>query len=330
MVVPGERADAVLVVLYRLHELHFWDVPDVYCSLAVAHSQHIAGRAPLQGGILGLEVFGGDDFVALDHLTHLARVRVPQLDGVAQGHRDEVLVAPVEDIYVVVIPEARGVEHLGRGRADLALALHAVLLQVVEGRNGAHIPPAHRLRFANGSSEPQEIIFALGLGVEQVLAHRTAPALLCGGPKLLVLGAAGRLQLQHLLLQHGVVEQDILLILLADFGLPVFALLGRRAQRAQIEEVAREVVRAAGDEAVALDLAVWTVLGAELAHAVLDLPLGPVLAVGAEGHGARLAVRRAEEVEVQLLAGLVGRARGRVRRKTRGFHLSQLQIRSDF
>lgn len=108
--VPGEGGDAGGVAAEGADDLGPGGVPDLNLG---------AGGADGDVLVVGRPRHGGDDVVRvlpLAQLLDVARARVPQVHGVAEGHAHGVVGgAPVEKVEVVVIGELRGIEDALRG-----------------------------------------------------------------------------------------------------------------------------------------------------------------------------------------------------------------------
>lgn len=126
--VPGEGADAGGVRLHCARARHALGVPDLDLCLVCADGEVPAVGEPRDGR--DAVVCG----VGLAQLFDRARRRVPQVHRVCEGDGHDVVRAPVEEVEVVVLEEARRVEDLLGLLGDVAEHLAA------HGRGGRWLP----------------------------------------------------------------------------------------------------------------------------------------------------------------------------------------------
>ena len=121
--VPRKRADPCrMLVLICLNFSELVGVPEVELLIRCADGQHVSVAFHPRDRCHYVVVV-----LSVEQLLDLARLRVPEVDGLRQAHGEDVARAPIKKVQVVVVDQVRGVEDLLR---ELWYAAKVLLLFV--------------------------------------------------------------------------------------------------------------------------------------------------------------------------------------------------------
>lgn len=115
-IIPGYRANPLVMTLHSSNQLILGRVPDLQLACVGSNGEMLPIPGPLHRGDV---VVGAN----ITQLRHLAVHGGPQVDAGAEADGKDVLGRPVDEVQVEIVLEAGGVEHLKRLLWDHPLLL---------------------------------------------------------------------------------------------------------------------------------------------------------------------------------------------------------------